>query len=169
MRKKYFHIDPFIFGLLPFIFLMNCAGSLSEIAAGDDEVINSYKEQINPGLTWEAAMRDIEQVKGKVVKWDGWLVRIWENKIQVFGRGREELVNNFIVELDHPLPREQGIGDMSQTVTTGKIVWVVGKIIDKQLYVARDGVNVTLPLLKGYMITRDNDRDFKNPVWITNE
>lgn len=169
MQKKYLPTGLFIFWLLPFMFHMNCAVPLSEIATGDDEVINSHKKQIDYGLTWKTAMEDIETVKGKVVKWDGWLVRIWDDKIQVFGRGREEFTNNFVATLDHPLPTETGIGDLTQTVSVGKTVWIVGKIIDQQVYVTRDGVNMTVPVLKCLMISRDNDRDFSNPVWITKE
>jgi len=155
-----------VFGLL---FLMNCAGSFTEMATSESEIIKSHKEKINPGLTWKTAMEDIESVKGKVVKWDGWLVRIWDDKIQIFGRGREEFVNNFIVELNHPLPKEVGISEMTQTISVGRAAWVVGKIIDKQVYVTRDGVNITVPVLKGIMISKDNDRDFKNPVWVAEE
>lgn len=169
MRKNFLVIGFSILWILLLISLMNCVGSLPEMAAGDNEVINSYKEQIDYGLTWKAAMEDIEKVKGKVVKWDGWLVRIWDDKIQIFGRGREELFNNFVVELAHPLPKETGIGDMTQTISIGNAAWVVGKIIDKQVYVTRDGVNITVPVLKGLMISRDNDRDFKKPVWVTKE
>ncbi len=169
MRKKLFPIGLMSAYLISTLVLLNCAGMVSEMAPDNEALINSYKKQIDYGVTWKAAMKDYEKVKGKVVKWDGSLVEIRENKIQVFGRGREEFVINFIVELDHPLPKEQGIGDMTQTVAIGNTVWVVGKIIDKQDYVTRTGVNLTLPLLKGYMITRDNDRDFKKPLWVANQ
>lgn len=169
MKNYSSSIKLFFLYLLLLLFSINCAGSLTEMAADQDTVIKSYKEQIDYGLTWKAAMENIEKVKGKVVKWDGALVRIWEDKIQVYGRGREESINNFIVKLDHPILTEAGIGDMTQTVSIGKTVWVVGRIIDKEEFVTRRGVNVTVPVLRGLMVSKDNDRNFARPVWIANE
>ena len=53
------------------LFSINCASLLTEMADDENTVINTYKGQIDYGLTWKAAMENIEKVKGKVVKWDG--------------------------------------------------------------------------------------------------
>ena len=179
------------------LFILGCAGAVSEKGVGDEsgisdeEFVASIKRVIDYEVSERDALDDIESVRGKVVKWNGNITQIWNDKIHVLGRGEEEHYNFFELLLDHPLPQEIRIGDRTQTLIVGDPIHVVGRIENVQTVVARSinidrmfgmppnigglshgeigpSYNVTAPILRGYIISRENDRNFENPVWVAN-
>lgn len=177
------------------LLLLACAGAVSERGVGgksvmsDEEFMASIKREIDYEVTEKDALDDIESVRGKVIKWSGNITQIWNEKIHILGRGEEERTNFFEFLLDHPLPRETRIGDVTQTLIVGDAICVIGRIVNLQTVRARSinierifgiepnisplspgeigpSYNVTAPVLKGYIISKDNDRNFENPVWV---
>jgi hypothetical protein len=177
------------------LLLLACAGAVSDRGAGgqsfmsDEEFVASIRREIDYEVTEKDVLDDIESVRGKVVKWSGNITQIWNEKIHILGRGEEERTNFFEFLLDHPLPRETRIGDVTQTLIVGDAICVVGRIVNLQTVRARSinierifviepnisplspgeigpSYNVTAPILKGYIISKDNDRNFENPVWV---
>jgi hypothetical protein len=175
------------------LFILSCAGAVSQRRAGgqsvlsDEEFISSIKKVVDYQVSHEDAMNSIQEVRGRVVKWHGAIIKTWEDKIQISGRmilqrprdgspvpgyidkndpRNYDLFENFLFTLDHPLPRENRIGNTTPTVVVWDAVYVIGKIIDIQTIVTESGINLTLPVIQGYIISKDNDRNFKNPVWV---
>ncbi len=155
------------------LFLMGCAGAFSERETpgedtdiGDREFVAALKERIDYLVTCEDAMEDIGAVRGKIVKWNGTIVRIWSDKIQIQSRGREEPWNNFFVLLDHPLPKETIIGERTQIISERDEIYVLGRILDRQTVILKSGTHITAPHLEGYAISKDNDRNFAHPAWV---
>jgi len=154
------------------LLLLGCAGTVSERGAddefsiSDDEFVKSIKQEIDYEVTEKDAMEYIDDVRGKVVKWIGNVYEMKENEIQIVGPGEERRYNFFVFRLDHPLPKETRIGDMIQTISGGEAVCVIGRIMDLEDIVLRTQFKVSAPILRGYVISKDNDRDFKNPVWV---
>jgi hypothetical protein len=172
-----------------------CAGAVSERGAGgqsvmsDEEFISSTQKVIDYQISHEDAMNSIQEVRGKVVKWHGTIIKTWEDKIQICGRlilkraryqrwrpgsycfdtkdpRSYDLSENFLFTLDHPLPRENHFINMTATVAVWDAVYVIGEIIDTQTIVTESGEKLTLPVIQGYIISKDNDRNFENPVWV---
>lgn len=152
------------------LLLLGCSGAVYEEGAGDavsdEDFVTSIKRQIDYLVTCEDAMEDIDAVRGRVVKWYGDIVRIWDDKIQIQSHGKEEYWNNFILLLDHPLPKESHIGEPIQMVFERDPVYVVGRIMDRKTVLLKTGTEMTVPHLKGFIISKNNDRDFENPVWV---
>jgi hypothetical protein len=150
-----------------------CGGALSEKGLGDEkqamsdeEFVASIKQQIDDLVTYQDAMGNVEKVRGKMVKWNGDIVITWNDKLLIACPRREGGWNHFILLLDHPLPVESSIEDLIQTVSKGDAVYVVGRIIDLQTIVLETGSDLTIPHLQGYLISKYNDREFANPVWV---
>lgn len=153
-----------------------CAGALSERGLSDKEhpmsdedFVASMKQQIDDQVTYEDAVDGIEKVRGKVVKWNGDVVITWDDKVLVACPRREGGWNHFILLLDHPLPVASSIEDMRQTVSKGEAVYAVGRIIDRRTVVLETGSDLTIPHLKCHLVSKENDRQFVNPIWIAHE
>jgi hypothetical protein len=154
------------------ILILGCASTLTDrgardekLSLSDDEFVESIKKQIDAQVTWQDAIDDFEKVRGKVVKWSGHIANISDDKIQIGDivyswqlRNPKTAFygNSFIFLLDHPLPQETGIRDLSQTVIAGDAILVLGRIVDVK----------NVPILEGYVISKENDRYFTNPVWV---
>lgn len=152
--------------------ILGCASTLTDRGTrdekprlSDEEFVESITKQIDEQVTWQDAIDDLEKVRGKVVKWSGHIADTSDDKIQIGDivyswqlRNPKTAFygNSFIFLLDHPLPRESGIRDMSQTVIVGDAIFAVGRIIDLE----------NVPILEGYVISKENDRYFTNPVWV---
>lgn len=152
--------------------IFGCAGIVTNRGAGDEKIslsdeefVASLKEQIDDQVMWQDAIDDFEKVRGKVVKWSGHIANTSYDKIQIGDivyswqlRNPKTAFygNSYIFLLDHPLPKETGIRDMSQTIIVGDPILVIGRIIDVE----------NVPILEGYVISKKNDRDFANPVWV---
>jgi hypothetical protein len=155
--------------------ILGCASTVTDRDAGDEkrslsdeEFVESIMRQVDHHVTWQDAIDDFEKVRGKVVKWSGHIANISDDKIQIGdvvyswqlrNPKTAHYGNSFIFLLDHPLPRETGIRDMSQTIIVGDAVLVIGRIIDLE----------NVPILEGYVISKKNDRYFTNPVWVGNK
>jgi len=152
--------------------ILGCVGTVTDrdirdgkLSLSDDEFVESIKKQIDAQVTWQDAIDDFEKVRGKVVKWSGHIANTSDDKIQIGDivyswqlRNPKTAFygNSFIFLLDHPLPKETGIRDMSQTIIVGDAIFVIGRIIDVE----------NVPILEGYVISKKNDRDFAHPVWV---
>jgi hypothetical protein len=142
------------------------SGADQEQSLSNEEFVISVMKKIDYQVRHQDAMKSTKAVQGKIVKWHGRITEIREDNIMICGRmvlirprdgspvpyyvDRNDPMNynffeNFLFTLDHPLPEETRIGDMTES-----------------------GVNLTLPVLQGYAIAKDNDRNFQNPVWIGN-
>jgi hypothetical protein len=154
------------------LLLLGCAGTVQqgvvedESGISDAEFIKEIKQKIDYLVRCEDAFDDIEAVRGKVVKWHGEIVRIWNDKIQVRSSGEIERWNNFIFLLDHPLPRESRFGESTQTISERETIYVVGRIMDLENVIFKDGTDLTIPHLKGYIISKDHDRNLLKPAWV---
>jgi len=165
--------DPLIaIALLSF----GCGGAISERNLGaekealsDAEFVASVKAQIDDQVTYEDAADDIERVRGKVVKWRGDIVIIWNDKLLIASPSREGDWNHSVLMIDHPLPQDTSVEDLKQTVSTKEGVYVLGRIVDLQTVVLETGSDLTIPHLECYVISKDNDRTFSNPVWVGNK
>lgn len=150
--------------------ILGCAGAVSErgLSEGiaDEEFVKSIQQEIDYEVTEKDAMEFIDDVRGKVVKWMGNVYEIKEDEIQIVGPGEENRSNFFVFHLDNPLPKATHIGDMIQTISVGEAIFVIGRIMDLQDVTLRTQFKVSAPILKGYVISKDNDRNFKNPVWV---
>lgn len=153
-----------------------CGGMISEKdlsaekqALSDTEFVASIKQQIDDQVTHQDAMNDIEKVRGKVVKWSGDIIKIWNDKLLIACPKKEGGWNHFILIIDHPLPQESPIEDLIQTASTGDVIFVAGRIIDIQTVILETGSDLTIPHLKCYVISKENDRQFAKPMWIAHE
>jgi len=156
------------------LLLLGCAGPVPRTDSADQQrrlaqesYVVSVKSRIDPLITCEAAMDSIDAVRGKVVKWHGDIIREWDDKLLIASQGREESWNHFVLLLDHPLPRESTIGDLIQTVSRGDAIYAAGRISDLRTIVLKTGSDLTIPHLECYIISKENDRQFGRPVWVT--
>jgi len=152
------------------LLLSGCSGTVSErevsYGPSNEDFVAAIKQEIDYLVSCEDAMEDIDAVRGRVVKWYGDIVRIWDDKVHIQSHGQEEYWNNFILLLDHPLPKESHIGESTQMVFERDPVYVVGRIMDRKSVLLKSGTEMTVPHLKGFIISKANDRDFENPVWV---
>jgi hypothetical protein len=185
----------FVLPICPLLLIagfLGCTATIPETVPTDkeqdvslEEFLASIRDHIDHRVRWQDAMDEIESVRGSVVKWSGHLVRTWDDKIQVGdiidwggtatpgsdyvppekGYMENKAIHSFLILLDHPLPRETRIGDRVQTVSVGEVIRLIGRIVDRREIVTRTGVNLTVPVLRGYIISKESDRDLSNPVW----
>jgi len=151
-----------------------CAGTVPEQTRPEDtlsydleQYLASVKAEVDPLITCEDAMDSIDAVRGQVVKWHGDIIRTWDDKLLIATEGQEESWNHYVLLLDHPLPRESTIGDLIQTVSRGDAIYAAGRIIDLQTIVLKTGSDLTIPHLECLVISKENDRQFTRPVWVT--
>jgi hypothetical protein len=158
------------------LFISGCSGALSEKGLGDEQqatsdedFVASIKQQIDDRVTYQDAMDDIEKVRGKVVKWNGDIVIIWNEKLLIASPSREGDWDHFILVIDHPLPQDVSLEDLIQTVSIGDAIYAIGRIIDRKTIVLETGSDLTIPYLKCYVISKENDRNFSKPAWVGNK
>jgi hypothetical protein len=172
MLTYLFRIEFAVACLTTAMLILGCASILTDRGArdgklnlSDEEFVESIKEQIDEQVTWQDAIDNFEKVRGKVVKWSGHIADTSDDKIQIGdivyswqlrNPKTAHYGNSFIFLLDHPLPRESGIRNMSQTIIVGDAIFAIGRIIAVK----------NVPILEGYVISKKNDRYFKNPVWV---
>lgn len=156
------------------LFLLGCAGTVPEQirteespSFGVETYIEAIKAEVNPLITCEDAMDSIDAVRGQVVKWHGNIIRDWDDRLLIATEGREESWNHFLLLLDHPLPRESTVGELIQTVSREDAIYAAGRIIDLRTIVLKSGSDLTIPHLECYIISKENDRQFNRPVWVT--
>ncbi len=166
----------FVVYMMLILFFHGCGGEFSEKgwddqrhALSEEDVVAIIKQQIDDQVTYEHATDDIVKARGKVVKWSGDIVVTWNDKLLIACPRREGGWNHFVLLLDHPLPAESSIEDLVQTVSQGDAVYVAGRIIDLQTIILETGSDLTIPHLQGYLISKDNDREFIHPVWVGHE
>ncbi len=92
------------------------------------------------------------------------------NSFQISGRigGEAGDYFNFIVDIDHPLPKDQRIDIKIRTVNPGNVYRVFGKVKGLKQFINDYGSTVTLPLIEGLLIYHPDDFGFKYPLWISN-
>jgi len=150
--------------------ITTCVSTIPENSDSDRTFIESIQKQVNHQITWHDAVENLEEVHGGIVKWSGRIIRVWEDKIQVYRYPSERYSNNnFLLLLDHPLPSETNIGELKQTVVVGNTIWMLGKITEVRDIVTERGNDIKVPVLKGFVISKDNDRNFEKPVWVSNK
>jgi len=167
---------PIGWGMAAILFILGCAGTISEQIRTEktpvfdpEQYVASVRERVDPLITCEDAMDSIDAVRGQVVKWHGDIVRNWDDKLLIASKGREESWNHFVLLLDHPLPRESTIGDLIQTVSRGDAIYAAGRIIDLRTIMLKTGSDLTIPHLECLVISKENDRQFTRPLWITDK
>ena len=156
--------------LLVFIFLVllsTCSGVVIENTENDTSFIDSIEKQVVYQITCNDAVKNFEKVEGSIVKWSGRILGIWNDQIQIRRIPAERYSNNtFLLLLDHPLPQETHIGDLKQTVMVSNTIWILGRITEVRDILSMSGMEITVPVLKGFVISKDNDRTFDKPVWV---
>jgi hypothetical protein len=158
------------------LFILGCAGTVPEQALPErhlgldiEAYVASVKAKVDPLITCEDAMDSIDAVRGQMVKWHGNIVRNWDDKLLIASVGREESWNHFVLLLDHPLPQASTIGDLIQTVSRDDAIYAAGRIIDLRTIVLKTGSDLTIPHLECLIISKENDRQFNRPVWVTDD
>ncbi|MFC1682821.1 hypothetical protein ACFL0G_01255 [Candidatus Zixiibacteriota bacterium] len=163
-------------------------GADDESGISDAQFVKKIKQKIDYLVKWQDTMNDIESVRGSIVKWSGNIVEIRNDRIQIVGRmvfkshfdspliqlDRNDphnfnLFDNFLFLIDHPLPRETRIGEIIQTVKVWDDIFVAGKVTGLETIVTASGQNLTMPIVQGYILSKDNDAGFSNPVWVGNK
>ncbi len=167
-------VQLFGWGMAAMLFVLGCSGTVPEqtrperhLALDIEAYVASVKAKVDPLITCEDAMDSIDTVRGQMVKWHGNIVRNWDDKLLIASVGREESWNHFVLLLDHPLPQASTIGDLIQTVSRDDAIYAAGRIIDLQTIVLKTGSDLTIPHLECLIISKENDRQFNRPVWVT--
>jgi len=73
---------------------------------------------------------------------------------------------DFLVYLDHPLPKQTKIGENVQVISTLSGIRVFGKLKGLEDYMTENGVKKQLPALEAIAIYNIDDRDLQIPVWV---
>jgi hypothetical protein len=73
---------------------------------------------------------------------------------------------DYLVTLDHPLPKQSKIGENIQIISTNSGIRVFGKLKGIEDYLTETGLNKQLPVLEAIAIFNIDDREFQNPVWV---
>ncbi len=74
---------------------------------------------------------------------------------------------NYIIELDHPLPKQTRIDENVKTITPGKKYRVFGVFRELKQFLNEYGTPTMLPLLQCKLIYDGDDFEFRNPLWVT--
>lgn len=172
-------MSPFLWAWLVILMIFSilaCAGTLPEQKASDrdqgmsdEEFVAAIKQQINFEVTEKDAVDSFDLSRGQVVKWVGNVYEIFDDKIHIIGSGEEKRYNYFAFLMDHPLPRQTRIDDMTKTVAVGDEICVVGRIKDAQDLILRTQVKVAASILEGYIISKSSDRHLQHPIWVGNK
>lgn len=158
------------------IFILGCSGTSPRIDPGngyrnrtDNDFVASIRQQVDDQVTYRDAMADIEKVRGKMVRWSGDIVKMWDDRLLIaIGAGGGHW-NHFVLLIDWPLPELSTVENLTQTVSLKDAIWALGRIIDLRTIVLETGSDLTIPHLECYAISKDNDRQFANPVWVGNK
>jgi hypothetical protein len=132
----------------------------------DKDFVTSIKRQVDDQVSWSDAIVDIEKVRGKIVRWSGDVVKLWNDRLLIASDAGDGGWNHFILLLDHPLSQATTVKDLIQTISSGDAIYTVGKIVDRKTIVLETGSDLTIPHLECYVISKENDRQFARPVWV---
>lgn len=72
----------------------------------------------------------------------------------------------YLVYLDHPLPKQTKIGENVQVISTASGIRVFGWLKNLEDYMTESGVKKQLPVLEAIAIYNIDDRDLLKPVWV---
>lgn len=72
----------------------------------------------------------------------------------------------YLVYLDHPLPKQTKIGENIQVISTASGIRVFGRLKGLEDYMTESGVKKQLPVLEALAIYNIDDRNLLNPVWV---
>jgi len=126
----------------------------------------SIKQQVDDQVTCSVAMDDIDKARGKIVRWDGDVIKIWDDRLFIATGGGGGHWNHFVLLIDRPLPELSTVENSMQTLSPKETIWALGRIIDLETIVLETGSILTIPHLECYVISRGNDRQFAKPVWL---
>lgn len=73
---------------------------------------------------------------------------------------------DYLVYLDHPLPKQNKIGENIQVISTASGIRVFGRLKGLEDYMTEAGVKKQLPVLEAIAIYNIDDRELQNPVWV---
>ena len=73
---------------------------------------------------------------------------------------------DFLVYLDHPLPKQTKIGENVQVISTMSGIRVFGKLKGIEDYLTESGIKKQLPALEAIAIFNIDDREYFYPVWV---
>jgi hypothetical protein len=158
------------------LFIFACGGTAPELeirnnhlSSGDRKFVTGIKQQIGDPVLYQDVIDNIADSRGKIVKWDGNIVHAWDDKLLIASQNREASWDHYVLLLDHPLPKDRSVKDLTQTVSTHDAIYAIGRIIDRRTIVLESGSDLTIPHLECFVISKDNDREFTRPVWVGNK
>jgi hypothetical protein len=73
---------------------------------------------------------------------------------------------DYLVYLDHPLPKQTKIGENIQVISTASGIRVFGRLKGLEDYMTEAGIKKQLPVLDAIAIYNIDDRELQNPVWV---
>jgi len=159
--------------ILMALFITACGGTAPEIdikndrlSAGDREFVANIKQETGDPVLYRDVTENIEDFRGKIAKWDGNIVQIWDDKLLIASLNRDGFWDHFILLLDHPLPEDRSVKNLTQTLSIRDDIYALGRIIDLRTIVLESGSDLTIPHLDCFVISKDNDREFVRPVWV---
>ena len=145
------------------------SGIQERAALNDENYISWIRQQIDDQVSLPDARADIKPAQGKVVRWNGDIVDIWQDRLLIAQEGGGVGWNHFVLFLDHPLPQVSTVKDLIQTVSSGDGIYAAGRILDMRTIILRSGSDLTIPHLECLIISKENDRQFNRPVWVTDD
>ncbi len=141
----------------------------------DSEEIKKIISKANFDVYNRLIYRNPEEWLGKIISIYGLIsgrpeLPLDSNLFQISGRigGEAGDYFNFIVEIDHPLPKDQRIDIKIRSVNPGNVYRVFGKVKGLKQFINDYGSTVTLPLIECLLIYHPDDFGFKYPLWISN-
>jgi len=161
-----------------FFSLISCSGLFEE---GSNQSTNNSLKKSNSNLKQAIgnARYDVDNINiytnpseyiGKIISTRGVFVeqkffKDKEKKFIVSGSNNGHPAD-YLVYLDHPLPKQTKIGENIQVISTASGIRVFGRLKGLEDYMTEAGVKKQLPVLEAIVIYNIDDRDLLNPVWV---
>jgi hypothetical protein len=156
----------------------SCSGLFQESSANSTDT-SLKKSSSNLKEVISAARYDVDNINiysnpteyvGKIISTRGVFLeqkffRDKDKKFIVSGSNNGHPAD-FLVYLDHPLPKQAKIGENVQIISTASGIRVFGRLKEIEDYMTESGVKKQLPALEAIAIFNIDDRDLQNPVWV---
>ncbi len=162
---------------LPLIFL-SCSAMMEESTnkSGNNTL---KKSSSNLKAVISGARYDVDNIHiysntnefiGKIISTRGYYIeqkflKDKDRKFVISGSNSGQTAD-YLVVLDHPLPKQSKIGENIMIISTGSNIRVFGKFIRIEDYLTESGIKKQLPMLEAIAIFNIDDREFQNPVWV---
>jgi hypothetical protein len=155
------------------LLIFSCSGTSSKTDpvgefpdTNDAGFLAFIKGQVDDRVTCADALDSIDSVRGKIIRWSGDIVAMWDDRLFIATGGGGGSWNHFVLLIDRPLPELLTVESSMKTVSLKDAIWALGRIVDLRTIVLNTGSVLTIPHLECYAIAKENDRQFARPVWV---